>query len=139
MGKSWLFLGSRRKDGRPHLLLAPPNTDPVLIPADWTDFGNREDSPRPGNGSVCLPSHSGPLGSIADLIRLRSVIDGLLRCPSGTGADNQQPLGTEGTGATVPELPDPAATRNAARAARTGATRRTCPGPDHHQGGRSRR
>jgi hypothetical protein len=34
-------------------------------------------------------------------MRLRAVIDGLLRCPSGTGIGNQQPPGMERTDATI--------------------------------------
>ena len=39
-------------------------------------------------------------------MQMRTVLDGLLRCLSGTGTDNQQRLDTEGTGATDPEIPD---------------------------------
>jgi hypothetical protein len=60
------------------------------------------------------------LGSTANLMQMRTVVDGLLRCLSGTGTDNQQRLDTEGTGATDPEIPDPAASSNPARPARPG-------------------
>jgi hypothetical protein len=65
----------------------------------------------------------------------------LLRSLSATAPDNQQRLDSEGTGATVPELPDPVSTRNTAQPTRANATRRSCPHPrrDHHQGGQPSR
>src|SRR4029077_13194668 len=102
-GQTLTVLRRVRKDGRPHFLLAPLNADPVLIPVDWTDAVDGDALPRSDSGPFRAPNQFGPLGSIADLMRLRAVIDGLSRCPSGTGS--QQPSGTEHTNATVPELP----------------------------------
>ena len=85
------------------------------------------------------PARSGP---ITDLLRMRTVIDGLLRSLSATAPDNQQRIfDLEDTGATVPELPDPVSTRNTAQPTRANATRRSCPHPrrDHHQGGQPSR
>ena len=140
-GKIVAVLGQRHKSGRRYLLLAPPDTDPVLIPADWTDVGTREHSADPENRAVPRSNPSCTLSSIANLMQMRTVVDSLLRCLSGTGTDNQQRLDTEGTGATDPEIPDPAATRNPARPARTRAARQSRPDPrrDHCQGGQPNR
>ena len=138
-GKSITVLRQRLKKGRLHLLLAPPGADPVLIPADWTDFGIRKHSAGSAN-TVVVPSNPPcTLGSIASLMQVRTVVDALLRGLSATGSDHQQQRDMEGSGATVPELPDPAAIRNPARPTRTGATSRSCSGPrrPHHQGGQS--
>ncbi|MEA2769316.1 MAG: hypothetical protein QOD93_2278, partial [Acetobacteraceae bacterium] len=140
-GKSVSVLRQQKKDGRLYLLLAPPSADPILIPADWTDFSNRELPADPENHAVSPANPSCALGSITDLLRMRTVIDGLLRSLSATAPDNQQRLDSEGTGATVPELPDPVSTRNTAQPTRANATRRSCPHPrrDHHQGGQPSR
>ena len=126
-GKVVTVLGQHRRGGRRYLLLAPPDTDPVLIPADWTDFGTREHSADIENRAVSPSAPACTPGSIANLMRMRTVVDGLLRCLSGTGTANQQRLDTEGTGATDLEILDPAAPRNPARPARTRTARRTCP------------
>ena len=134
-------LRQQQKNGQLHLLLAPPNADPILIPADWTDFSDREHSVDLENRAVSPSNPACALGSITDLMQVRTVVDGLLQCLSATAPDNQQRLDTEGTGATVPELPDAATTRNTAQPTRAGATRRSCPDPrrDHHQGGQPNR
>jgi hypothetical protein len=103
--------------GQRYLLLAPPDTDAVLIPANWTDVGTRENSTGPQDRAVSPSNPSCTLGSIADLMQMRTVVDGLLGCLSSTAPDNQQRLDTEGTGATDPEIRDPAATRDPGRPA----------------------
>ena len=135
-GKSIAVLRQRLKKGQLHLLLAPSGADPVLIPADWTDFSIRKQSTGSANTVVVSSNPARTLGSIADLMQVRTVVDALLRGLSATGSDTQQQSDMEGSGATVPELPDPAAIRNPARPTRTGATSRGCPGPRraHHQG-----
>jgi hypothetical protein len=76
---------------------------------------------------------------IADLMQLRTVVDGLLRSPTDTGADHQQPIDTEGTGATVPELSSHSAASEPVHAAQPGSARRTrrSSGADHHQSNRT--
>src|SRR5208283_571767 len=103
-GKSVTVLRQRLKNGRLHLLLAPPGADPVLISADWTDFSIRKQSVGPTNTVVAPSNPSCTLGSIANLMQVRTVVDGLLRSLSATGSDTQQPRDMEGTGATVPNF-----------------------------------
>lgn len=130
-------LGRRRRDGRLHLLLAPPNADPVLVPADWTDFGQDAAEPERPRTTASQPASLSPsrLGAITDLLQLRAVVDGLLRSPAEAGAGHQQPIGTEGTGAIDPELPsDPTAGEPVDPAHRGTACRtRRRAGADHHQ------
>lgn len=95
-GKVLPVLGRRKRAGRLHLLLGPPNSDPILIPAEWTDFAGGDHPPHLENDAAPESNQCLHLGSVANLRQLRTVVDGLLRCPSGSGVDTQQSTGTEG-------------------------------------------
>ncbi|WP_410054256.1 hypothetical protein [Cupriavidus sp. BIC8F] len=58
-----------------HLLLTLPDQSRGLIPADWTDFPAASGSVPTATGAPT----SDALGSIADLLHARLIIDALLR------------------------------------------------------------
>ncbi|UIF87924.1 hypothetical protein KAF44_30610 (plasmid) [Cupriavidus necator] len=101
-GRRLQVISRRQRAGRLHLLLTLPDQSRGLIPADWTDFAA-------GSGSVPASTPalaSDTLGSIADLLHARLIIDALLRqteqesndatepTPRGSAVRRRQPVGT---------------------------------------------
>jgi len=68
-GKSLAVFGSRRQQGRLHLILELPDGSRSLIPAEWTDL----------HGCRASRADNGTLASIEDLLRSRGVVDALQR------------------------------------------------------------
>ena len=135
-GQSLAILSHRRRNGRPHLVLAPPNADPILIPVEWTDLAGGSLTEDTGVGGAVVPVPPTSLGSIIDLIHLRAVADGLLRRPPPADGGNRHASPLEGTGATLPEpSAATAASRQSSPPARPAGARRSRPGAgaDHGQ------
>jgi len=90
-------ISRRQYAGRPHLLLILPDESRGLIPVDWTD--------SPASTTNGVPT-ADAIGSLADLLHARLIIDALLRqveqesndatelTPSGCAARSGQPVGT---------------------------------------------
>jgi hypothetical protein len=79
-GKSLAVLGHTHRNDQLHLLLILPDGSKSLIPAEWTDL-----SPAP---NLSVHNHSATLASLDQLIRMRTVVDALLRrlAPATSGA-----------------------------------------------------
>ena len=68
-GKSLAVFGSRRQQGRLHLILVLPDGSRSLIPAEWTDV----------HGCATPPTCNTGVASVEDLLRSRRVVDALQR------------------------------------------------------------
>ncbi|MBK3824124.1 hypothetical protein G3A41_38770 [Paraburkholderia aspalathi] len=88
-GQRLPVIGRRQYIDRLHLLLILPDQSRRLIPVDWTDFAPGTVATDEGGCPV-----SDALGSLADLLRARLIIDALLR-------QSEQEIND----ATAPELP----------------------------------
>ncbi|MBK5090559.1 hypothetical protein IQ287_31900 [Burkholderia sp. R-69927] len=87
-------MGRRQYTDRLHLLLILPDQSRRLIPVDWTDFAPGVAADEGGSPA------SDALGSLADLLHARLIIDALLR-----------QLEQENNDATAPGLRGPAVGR----------------------------
>lgn len=70
-----VFSASQRR-GRRFFTLILPDQSRTLIPADWTDVADHGDETTP---SASLPQS---LGSVADLLHTRRLVDALFRRPT---------------------------------------------------------
>jgi hypothetical protein len=79
-------------------VLILPDGSKSLIPAEWTDF----------NAAAVPPQNLPLVGSLEDLLRLRSLVDSLLRratdMPVTSGRDQESHAATESE---LPRHPDP--------------------------------
>ncbi len=75
-------ISRRQRAGRPHLLLLLPDQSRGLIPVDWTDFIADVVGTAPA---------SDVLGSLADLLHARVIIDALLRQTEQESNDATEP------------------------------------------------
>ena len=103
-GQRLQVLGRRQHAGRLHLLLILPDESRRLIPIDWTDFPG----PTTNGITIAAASRADAIGSLADLLRARVIIDALLRqteqesddatepAPSGPAVGRRQAMGTTG-------------------------------------------
>jgi hypothetical protein len=62
-----------RRKGRTILVLILPDGSKSLIPAEWTDFASRTQTPR-----TLLAPGTATLGSLEDLLHARAIVDALL-------------------------------------------------------------
>ena len=83
-GKKLAVFGQRRFRDKLHLILISPKGSRLLIPQEWTDFGDlAQDAAVPTTPKTIL-------GSVSDLLHARAVIDALLnRRTSHAGSDEK--------------------------------------------------
>ncbi|MDP2700712.1 MAG: DUF5372 family protein, partial [Candidatus Rokubacteria bacterium] len=70
-GRALAVLGWTHRRDQLHLVLVLPDGSRALIPGAWTDL--KDGSP------AADPAHPMSLGSLADLLQARTVVDALLR------------------------------------------------------------
>lgn len=88
-GKSLAVLGHTHRNDRLHLLLILPDGTKSLIPAEWTDL-NSTSSPT----GHC---DSATLASVDQLLRMRTVVDALLRRLALSTSEATMPITDEET------------------------------------------
>lgn len=96
-GKCLAVLGHTHRKDRLHLLLILPDGSKSLIPAEWTNL-----NPTP---NLAVHSHGATLGSLDQLLRMRTVVDALLRRLAPAKSDAPKPItDEEGNRATTTQL-----------------------------------
>lgn len=83
-GQSSAVLCWTHRAGSLHLLLVLPDGTRSLVPSAWTDLATRQSQPTRAPELSRSPAHSPILGSLSDLIRLRTIVDALLRRPASS-------------------------------------------------------
>jgi hypothetical protein len=78
-GRSLELIGWMRRGGRLELILVLPDGGRALIPASWTNLERPAEQPG-----------AGTLGSLADLLEARRVLDGVLRRCVLAGEDDRR-------------------------------------------------
>ena len=66
------------RSGVLHCLVVLPDKSTMFVPAEWTNVRENEQS-KTDRGDVGLRSRSICIGSISDLLQMRTVVDALLR------------------------------------------------------------
>ncbi|MCP5113704.1 MAG: hypothetical protein GY953_22955 [bacterium] len=103
-GQALDLLGWSHRNGRLHLLLILPDQSRSLIPAEWTDLKPppKIRAAQPGDGAGHAQSPC--LGSLAQLLQARVLVDALLCRLDSSGNAHHKPPTQEKPRATVPEL-----------------------------------
>ena len=92
-GRALRVLGRMHREGELHLILSLPDGGTSLIPATWTDL----------DGIAARSRSARILGRVADLMRMRRLVDVLLRRQDMTGSgpaerENSHATGTVSSG-----------------------------------------
>lgn len=99
-GQSLALLGHTQRKDRLHLLLILPDGSKSLIPAEWTNL-----SPAP---NFAVHNHSATLASLDELLRMRTVVDALLRRLAPATSEVAKPITDEESNrATTAQLSGP--------------------------------
>jgi hypothetical protein len=69
-GRALVVLGHTHRESHLHLLLILPDGSKLLVPAEWTDLNSTANA---------VHNRSATLASLDELLRMRTVIDALLR------------------------------------------------------------
>jgi hypothetical protein len=91
------LLGHTHRNNQLHLLLILPDGSKSLVPADWTNLNCTSD--------FTIQKEIATLGSLSELLHLRTVIDALLRRLASAEATNNE----ESNGVKAAQLSGPAA------------------------------